>query len=992
METILQYRSKPPSQKNKAALRSKGTGIASSRVPSVRRICLYTSAALALVALTSSTGVEAVKHENFKTCNQSGFCRRNRAYADNAAATASWSSPYELDSATVSIEGGVLKGTVWKTLEDGAEKVELPLLFSLYTNGVARLQIDEAKRLKGDIELRRESIARKERYNEAEKWALAGGLQLNEAATIEKLDGGAATKVKYGAVSPFEAVITHKPFEVKFMRDGEVHVVLNERNLMNVEHWRKKTDPKEGEEENLEWDEAFGGNTDSKPRGPESVALDITFPGYDHVYGIPEHATSLALKPTRGGEGAYTEPYRLYNSDVFEYETDSPMTLYGSIPFMQAHKKGSTVGVFWLNAAETWIDVIKQNKANPLSLGTTKASTQTHWISESGVLDVFVLLGPNASWLYRQYGELTGYTTLPQLFSIAYHQCRWNYVSQDDVKEVDRKFDQFDIPYDVIWLDIEYTDEKKYFTWDPRTFGNPIEMVDNLGKRDRKLVAIIDPHIKKTDGYSVSEELVTKQYGAKDKAGSTYEGWCWPGSSNWVDGFNPLAVSWWVEQFKYNKFIGSKPNVHIWNDMNEPSVFNGPETTMPKDNLFHGNWEHRDLHNLYGATFHNATYTAMIERDGNKIEDQKRPFILTRAFFAGSQRTAAMWTGDNEAKWEHLQAAFPMLLSQGISGMPFAGADVGGFFGNPSKELLTRWYQAGAFYPFFRGHAHIDAKRREPYLAGEPYTSVIRDAIRLRYALLPAWYSAFHRASVDGMPIIRPMFVMFPDNEAGFAIDDQFFLGDSGLLVKPIVHEGSTTTSIFLPDPEVYYDYNDHTVFRGESKNVEIAAPLERIPMLMRGGHIFARRDRPRRSSGLMKHDPFTLIVSVNADNVAGGVVYLDDGESFAYKKGDYVHRAFTFNGPQKILKSDNLNPHAVVKGAPNTFAKSLKGVRIEKIVLVGLKNTVYEGKKKVTVQSGGKRWDAQITIVPAKDGKAASVTIKDPKVEIAHDWSIIFD
>lgn len=187
--------------------------------------------------------------------------------------------------------------------------------------------------------------------------------------------------------------------------------------------------------------------------------------------------------------------------------------------------------------------------------------------------------------------------------------------------------------------------------------------------------------------------------------------------------------------------------------MNEPSVFNGPETTMPKDNLHYGNWEHRDVHNLYGLTFHNATYHAVLDRLPRA--KQQRPFVLTRAFFAGSQRTAAMWTGDNEAKWDHLEQAFPMLLAQGIAGMPFAGADVGGFFGNPSKELLTRWYQAGAFYPFFRAHAHIDARRREPYLAGEPYVSIIRDAIRLRYQLLPAWYTAFHRASWEGMPILR---------------------------------------------------------------------------------------------------------------------------------------------------------------------------------------------------------------------------------------------
>jgi mannosyl-oligosaccharide alpha-1,3-glucosidase len=221
-------------------------------------------------------------------------------------------------------------------------------------------------------------------------------------------------------------------------------------------------------------------------KGPESVAMDITFPGFNHVYGIPEHATGLSLKETRGGEGNYNEPYRLYNSDVFEYEIDSPMTLYGSIPFMQAQKKGATVGVFWLSAAETWVDVVK-TKHNPNALSTEKPSTQTHWISESGVLDIFVLPGPNAPWLYRQYGELTGFTAMPAMFSIAYHQCRWNYVSQDDVKDVDRKFDKFDIPYDVIWLDIEYTDGKKYFTWDPLTFGDPKSMQETLAKRDRKV-------------------------------------------------------------------------------------------------------------------------------------------------------------------------------------------------------------------------------------------------------------------------------------------------------------------------------------------------------------------------------------------------------------------------------------------------------------------------------------------------------------------------
>jgi len=377
-------------------------------------------------------------------------------------------------------------------------------------------------------------------------------------------------------------------------------------------------------------------------------------------------------------------------------------------------------------------------------------------------------------------------------------------------------------------------------------------------------VVIVDPHIKNDESYAVNKEMVEKGFGVKDKGGDkVYEGWCWPGSSHWVDCLNPAAVSWWKSLFKFDKFVGSTPNLWIWNDMNEPSVFNGPETTMPKDNIHHGNWEHRDVHNINGMSFHNATYEGLRIRLGNGKE--RRPFVLTRSFFAGSQRSAAMWTGDNQADWPHLQQAFPMLLANGIAGFPFAGADVGGFFGNPSKELLTRWYQAGAFYPFFRGHAHIDAKRREPYLAGEPYVSIIRDAIRLRYSLLPAWYTAFHRASWEGMPILRPHFVTFPDDEAGFAIDDQFFLGDTGLLAKPVVKESATETTVYFPDDEVYYDYFDFTTYHRKGK-YEVPAALEKIPLFMRGGHIIPRKDRLRRSSGLMRYDPYTLVISLSSE------------------------------------------------------------------------------------------------------------------------------
>ena len=937
-----------------------------------------------------------VKHENFKTCDQSGFCKRNRAYADKVTAVgASWEAPYQISPESLSWKNGQLQGTVLKTINANGETVRLPITISFLESGSARVTIDEEKRQKGEIELRHNSKAKKQRYNEAESWAIVGGLELSTTAT--ELRGKYQTTITYGPDKKYEAVVSFAPFGIDFKRDGATQIHFNDRGLLNVEHWRPKIDKVEpekkegeettqidvGEDESTWWDESFGGNTDTKPKGPESVALDITFPGYEHVFGIPEHAGPLSLKQTRGGDGNHQDPYRLYNADVFEYIMDSSMTLYGAIPFMQAHKKDSTVGVFWLNAAETWIDIIKETEShNPLSLGIgSKIDTKTHWISESGLIDVFVFLGPTPKEVTKAYGELTGYTALPQEFAIAYHQCRWNYVSEEDVKDVDLKMDKFNIPYDVIWLDIEYTDGKKYFTWDPHTFGDPIGMLKHLDKSDRKLVAIIDPHIKNEGGYPVVDELVKKDLAVHNKEGEIYEGWCWPGSSHWIDCFNPAAITWWTSLFK--KDIFKMPNLFIWNDMNEPSVFNGPETTMPKDNLHYGNWEHRDVHNINGMTFHNATYNALLERTKGEI---RRPFVLTRAFYAGSQRLGAMWTGDNQANWDHLAAGFPMILNNGIAGFPFAGADVGGFFGNPEKDLLTRWYQAGAFYPFFRGHAHIDTRRREPYLAGEPYTGIITQALRLRYSLLPAWYTAFHEASVDGTPIIRPHYFVFPNDEAGFAIDDQFFVGSTGLLAKPVVTEGADSVEIYLPDEEIYYDYFDYEQYAGHGKQ-QVSAPLEKIPLLMQGGHIIPRKDRPRRSSGLMQWDPYTLVVVLSKSGTASGELYVDDGETFDYQSGAYIHRSFAFSDAKLTSK----DIRAAKGKLTDKYLKTMKKVDVEKIIVVGAPKE-WASKTHVKVGSGEVRnQQARIEYFAGRGNKAAWALVKAPKVIIGEDWTIDF-
>lgn len=315
------------------------------------------------------------------------------------------------------------------------------------------------------------------------------------------------------------------------------------------------------------------------------------------------------------------------------------------------------------------------------------------------------------------------------------------------------KFEELDYPYDVLWLDIEHTDGKRYFTWDKNLFPHPKEMQEKLWSQGRRMVTIVDPHVKRDDRYYIHKEATSLGLYVKDKDGKKdYDGWCWPGSSSYLDFTDERARNWWGDQFAYNRYQGSTPSLFTWNDMNEPSVFNGPEVSMQKDLRNLNGEEHREWHNLYGMLFQRSTAEGLTRRNpGENI----RPFVLSRAFFAGSQKYGAIWTGDNAAEWSHLEIAAPMLLSLNIGALSFVGADVGGFFGNTDAELMTRWMQAGAYTPFFRGHAHHDAKRREPWMFGEETMVRLRKVALARYALLPYWYTVFREAALMGMPVMR---------------------------------------------------------------------------------------------------------------------------------------------------------------------------------------------------------------------------------------------
>ncbi|KAA1470514.1 alpha-glucosidase [Dentipellis sp. KUC8613] len=957
----------------------------------------------ALLFLASISPTLAVKSHDFKTCAQSGFCRRGRALAERAQATGeAWRSPYSVDGTSVVVAPheaaftASVKSSLYPDINFGLD-------VRVQDDGVVRVRMDEVGGLR-------------KRYDEAASWALVHEPTVSQ--DIKWTVGRKDVRAVYGPKKDIEVVIEYAPLRVVLRRNGKEQVVVNGRGLFHMEHFRKKEEEKtveageegsdeqkvmevnprawfEGDTEDAYWEESFSSNTDSKPKGPESLSVDISFPNHGHVYGIPQHATSLSLPTTTGENAFFSEPYRLYNADVFEYLASSTMSLYGSIPLMHAHSADSTVGVFHVVGSETWIDVAH---ASP-------ASSQTHWVSESGILDLFILPGPTPDAVFAQYARLTGTAPLPAQWALGYHQCRWNYVSSDDVRGVQTRFDEADMPVDVFWLDIEYAEEHKYFIWDKKTFPDPVEMTNDVAAVNRKMVVIVDPHLKRTSNYPVYKEAQELDVLVKAPSGDKeYEGWCWSGSSAWIDFFNPKSWEWWKGLFRTTAgqswtWTESTEDVFIWNDMNEPSVFNGPEITMPKDNIHQGGWEHRDLHNINGMLLPNITAQGLMARS----DPPKRPFVLTRSFFAGSQRFGAMWTGDNLGTWEHMAVGIKMVLANSIAGMSFAGSDVGGFFGDPEPEMLVRWYHVGAFAPFFRAHAHIDTKRREPYLQDEPYRSILRDILRLRYSMLPIWYTAFRETSVTGLPVLRPHYVVFPHDAAGFALDDQYFIGSSGLLVKPVTQPGVVEESVYLADDQVYYDYFAQHAYRGAAggRTVTVPAALHQVPLLIRGGAVVPTRERPRRASPLMARDPFTLRVALDNAAHARGELYLDDGTTFAHQKGELVWREFVAaKGKGKAVRIANRDlakehPAEAVEGgalaaydAKNAYASGISDVRVEKIVVLGL----AAKPSKVTVEGGrALEWTYTpgVAATGKKEGAASVLTIKDPKLAVAADWEI---
>ncbi|CAF1341722.1 unnamed protein product [Rotaria sordida] len=908
---------------------------------------------ISFILILNIPSIENVDRQNFKTCDQSSFCRRQRKYKPDT-------TPYEVDlNSMKTIDKGHLQFILLNTLKSNI-KFQLDL-YTLEHNSL-RVKINEINPLRKRYEV---------------EYVLVGEPKLVDV-TFKKTDNN-QIEGRFGETAKF--LLNAKPFRLDLFTNDIFVISVNSKNMFNFEHYRKKPGSDGAETENNTednedgmWEETFKSHHDSKPNGPSSIGVDINFLNFENVYGIPEHADAFSLRSTHD-----TDPYRLYNLDIFEYDIKNPMALYGAVPYMLAHNEHATVGFFWLNAAEGWIDVLndKLNTKNIFSTITnffgTKSNNDnnevpevtTHWMFETGIFDGFFFMGPTPNDIFKQYKAITGSTPLPPLWAIAYHQCRWNYNDEDDVRSVNNGFEQHQIPLDVIWLDIEHTNGKRYFTWDTSKFSDPEKLQDDLAIYGRKMVTITDPHIKKDDGYHIYAEAKSHGYFVKTKDGADYEGWCWPGSSMWLDYFNPDIYKWYSQRYTYDNYKGSTPNLFIWNDMNEPSVFNGPEVTFPKDIVHYGDWENRDVHNLYGMLQHMASFKGLVERSNGHI----RPFILTRSFFAGSQRTAAVWTGDNAAHWSHLKIAVPMLLSLSVTGIGFIGADVGGFFNNPDPQLLVRWYQAAAFQPFYREHAHIDTARREPWLFGDDNTRLIRQAIEQRYTYLPYWYTLFYKQEKQGIPPMLPLWVNFPHDKNTFKTEDLFMVGN-GLLVYPVTEADTNQVAIYFPgENTVWYDIRTFTQHNG-LQTALITVDMESIPVYQRGGVIIPQRLRKRRASMLAIHDPITLVVALDRNHEAEGELYMDDGQSYDYRqKQQFIHRRFTFKNNE--LQSISLD----------STGKFETDAWIERVVILGYP----KNPNRIIINSGDKQ------AIPLHSYQEATQTlvIRRPGPSVTANWTL---
>ena len=610
-----------------------------------------------------------------------------------------------------------------------------------------------------------------------------------------------------------------------------------------------------------------------------------------------EHYFGLGDKP--GPLDRKNHAYNMWNTDSYGFQ-ESTDPIYKSIPFFLTSLRGLTSGILLDNTWRTNFDFGKQ-------------SSDTYCFgSEDGPLDYYVLYGPDAKHVLSAYAWLTGPTPLPPLWSLGFQQSRFSYHPASEVKAIADRLRADKIPVDAIYLDIDFQDHHRPFTVDQLQFPHFSQMIEDLKKQDLYVVAITDLHIAYLphSNYAPYDSGIAGDHFVKNPDNSVYVGKVWPGPSVFPDFTRKRTREWWGSL--YTQFVHEGVS-GFWNDMNEPSVFDGPGGTMP-DDIKHRvdepgfqprTTKHLEIHNVYGMENSRATYDGLLT-----LSPDQRPFVLTRATYAGGQRYAVTWTGDNSSTWNHLRLTTPMLLNLGLSGFGMSGADVGGFIGSPGPELLTRWFELGAFQPIDRDHASDTSANQEIWVHGPEQEAIRKRYIEERYKLMPYLYTAAEELSRNGLPIVRPLFLEFPDaTKDSHPIDldasNEFLFGDNLLIAPPIYPEKPDAYPVELPSVNWYNYWTGEKVSGGIwsdgatglnnpgfiGRKITIKPQLDILPIFVREGSILPLQPLVQSTSETPK-GPLTLRVYPGKD--CKGSVYVDDGRSFAYKHGEFLRMEFT--------------------------------------------------------------------------------------------------
>jgi alpha-glucosidase len=596
----------------------------------------------------------------------------------------------------------------------------------------------------------------------------------------------------------------------------------------------------------------------------------------EHIFGLGDKTGPL----DRRGQA-----FTLWNTDAYRFQ-ESTDPIYKSIPFfVSAGGPGGSYGILLDNTWRSWFDFGKQDPRT-LSFGAA-----------GGAIDYYLVYGPSVHHVVERYADLTGRPPLVPAWSLGFQQSRYSYMSATEVHDIADRLRSDHIPADVIWLDIDFQDRNRPFTVNPETFPDLPGLARDLRQQGLRLVVITDLHIAAAPDqhYAPYDSGTAGDHFLKRPDGSIYVGKVWPGPSVFPDFTRNETRAWWGSL--YRNFVAAGI-AGFWNDMNEPSIFETPTLTMPLDTQHRiaepgfapRTASHAEIHNVYGMLNSRATFEGL-----RQLEPDERSFVMTRASYAGGQRYAVTWTGDNSSSWNHLKLSIPMLLNLGMSGFAYAGADVGGFIGAPNPELMTRWIEIAAFTPIFRAHSEKGTPRKELWVDGPEHLRIRRQFVEQRYRLMPYLYALADENARTGAPLMRPLFYDFPD-----ALDlpcnqpTAFTLGDRLLIAPSPTLESPAPYSICLPAGR-WYDYwtgepvatqSDPTA--PSAQLLSIAPTLDHLPVFVRAGAILPTQAL---TQSTLETPQGPLLLEVYPGPDCHGTIYADDGHSMAYTRQNYLRQ-----------------------------------------------------------------------------------------------------